>query len=118
VVSRIYREILLVFNSTAFCFPLKCTVNFNKTIIFFLLIFYNIILVLIFCSQQPVIDLQLPVQEFVAIKVPSVKEKEHTFKEKIVGSVSALTKRESTESISFKKSKFKKSNCRKRLDDD
>jgi len=68
--------------------------------------------------QQPVIDLQLPVQEFVAIKVPSTKEKEHTFKEKVVGSVSALTKRESTESISFKKSKFKKSNCRKRLDDD
>ncbi|XP_025193115.1 WW domain-binding protein 4 [Melanaphis sacchari] len=68
--------------------------------------------------EQPVIDLQLPVQEFVAIKVPNTKEKEHTFKEKIVGSVSALTKKESTESISFKKSKFKKSNCRKRLDDD
>jgi len=69
-------------------------------------------------TPQPVIDLQLPEQEFVAIKVPSVKEKEHTFKEKVVGSVNPITKRESTETISFKKSKFKKSNCRKRLDDD
>ncbi|KAL4130734.1 hypothetical protein QTP88_008127 [Uroleucon formosanum] len=69
-------------------------------------------------QPQPVIDLQLPVQEFVAIKVPGTKEKEHTFKEKIVGSVSALTKNESTELVSFKKSKFKKSNCRKRLGDD
>lgn len=67
---------------------------------------------------QPVIDLQLPEQEFVAIKVPSIKEKEHTFKEKVVGSVDALTKKEFTETISFKKSKFKKSNCRKRLSDD
>lgn len=64
------------------------------------------------------IDLQLPEQEFVAIKVPSIKEKEHTFKEKVVGSVPAITKTESTGTISFKKSKFKKSNCRKRLDDD
>lgn len=94
------------------------TVNCNKTIFFFFIFNNNNILLLIFCSEQPVIDLQLPVQEFVAIKVPSVKEKEHTFKEKVVGSVSALTKSESTESIAFKKSKFKKSNCRKRLDDD
>jgi len=65
-----------------------------------------------------VIDLQLPEQEFVAIKMPSTKEKEHTFKEKVVGSVDPITKRESTETISFKKSKFKKSNCRKRLDND
>lgn len=72
----------------------------------------------LFYSPQPVIDLQLPEQEFVAIKVPSVKEKEHTFKEKVVGSVGPITKKESTETISFKKSKFKKSNCRKRLDDD
>lgn len=69
-------------------------------------------------SPQPVIDLQLPEQEFVTIKVPSTKEKEHTFKEKVVGKVDAVTKNESTEIISFKKSKFKKSNCRKRLDDD
>lgn len=73
---------------------------------------------ILFYSPQPVIDLQLPEQEFVAIKVPSVKEKEHTFKEKVVGSVGPITKNESTETISFKKSKFKKSNCRKRLDDD
>lgn len=72
-----------------------------------------------FCfSPQPVIDLQLPEQEFVAIKLPCVKEKEHTFKEKVVGSVGPIIKNESVETISFKKSKFKKSNCRRRLDDD
>lgn len=49
--------------------------------------------------------------------MPSVKEKEHTFKEKIVGSVPAVTKTELTGTVSFKKSKFNKSNCRKRLDD-
>jgi len=74
--------------------------------------------VVLFRSPQPIIDLQLPEQEFVAIKVPSIKEKEHTFKEKVVGRVDPITKRESTEAISFKKSKFRKSNCRKRLDDD
>lgn len=52
------------------------------------------------------------------MKVPSVKEKTHTFKEKVVGSLDDETKKKSTETISFKKSKFKKSNCRKRLDDD
>lgn len=74
--------------------------------------------IILFYSPQPVIDLQLPDQEFIEIKMPSVKEKEHTFKEKVVGSVGPLTKKESTEAISFKKSKFKKSNSRKRLDDD
>lgn len=74
-------------------------------------------------SSRPVIDLQLPEQELVAIKVPSVKEKEHTFKEKVVGSLSDMglsegIKKESTETVSFKKSKFKKSNSRRRLDDD
>lgn len=72
----------------------------------------------LFYSPQPVIDLQLPEQEFVAIKVPSIKEKEHTFKEKVVGSVRPITKMDSAETISFKKTKFKKFNGRKRLDDD
>lgn len=63
------------------------------------------------------IDLQLPEQELVAVKVPNVREKEHTFKEKVVGRIGPVMKKESDEVVSFKKSKFKKSNCRKRLDD-
>ncbi|XP_050549009.1 WW domain-binding protein 4-like [Daktulosphaira vitifoliae] len=68
----------------------------------------------------PVIDLQLPEQEFVAVKVPSIKEKEYTFKEKVVGNISVTdsSNKSSAEPISFKKAKFKKSNCRKRLDND
>ncbi|VVC26237.1 Hypothetical protein CINCED_3A015216 [Cinara cedri] len=70
-------------------------------------------------TPQQVIDLQLPEQEFVAVKMPSIKEKEHTFKEKVIGSLdSIITKKESSTSVSFKKSKFNNLNRRKRLDDD
>lgn len=74
---------------------------------------------LCYSPLQQVIDLQLPEQEFVAVKLPNTKEKEHTFKEKVIGNLDdAVSKNESAEMVSFKKSKFKNSNRRKRLDDD
>lgn len=74
---------------------------------------------LCYSPQQQVIDLQLPEQEFVAVKLPVTKEKEHTFKEKVIGNLDDdVSKNESSDMVSFKKSKFKNSNRRKRLDDD
>ncbi|XP_022184814.2 WW domain-binding protein 4 isoform X1 [Nilaparvata lugens] len=63
--------------------------------------------------QEP-IDYQLPQQEFIEIKVPTITEPEIKFKEKKVTSID-----DSAGSTTFKKRKFgARGNARQRLDDD